>query len=166
MSISKGKTWLAMAEVLRKTLWSYQSMSTPSALWNSGRAWSRTYMVRVDREEEEADPEPVEAAGQLGVGAHQERECLAVAELVVAPLLEPFEDRVEALLRVRLEVAEDGDVAGVADLLGEVGGVVDELRLEEGVFLRLGQEAEIDADAGPSSASLMKPAWRASSRDM
>ena len=71
-----------------------------------------------------------------------------MAELVVAPFLEPFEDRVEALVGVLLEVAEDGDVAGVADLLREIGGVVDELRLEVGVFLGLGQEAEIDADAG------------------
>jgi hypothetical protein len=85
---------------------------------------------------------------QLRVGAHQQREGLAVAELVVAPFAEPLEDRVEPLLGMLLEVAVDGDVAGVADLLGEVGRVVDELRLEVGVLLRLGQEAEIDADVG------------------
>ena len=70
-----------------------------------------------------------------------------MAELVVAPLLEPLEDRVEAALGVALELAEDRDVAGVADLLRQVGGVEDELRLEVGVLLGLGQEAEIDADA-------------------
>ena len=41
----------------------------------------------------------------------------------------------------------DGDVAGVADLLGQIGRVENELRLEERVLLGLGQEAEINADA-------------------
>ena len=53
----------------------------------------------------------------------------------------------EAPLGVALELAVDGDVAGVADLLRQVGGVEDELRPEVGVFLGLGQEAQIDADA-------------------
>ena len=35
-------------------------------------------------------PKKVDALGKLRVGAHQERECFAVSELVVAPLLEPF----------------------------------------------------------------------------
>ena len=100
----------------------------------------------IDGELEEFHPELVAAFQQVGVGAHQQGEGLAVAELVVAPLLEPHEDRVEAQLRMPLELAEDGDVAGVADLLAEVGGVEDELRLEVVVLLRLGQEAEVDAD--------------------
>jgi hypothetical protein len=45
-------------------------------------------------------------------------------------------------------MAEDGDVTRVADLLRQVDGVEDELGLEEGVLLGLGQEAEIDTDAG------------------
>ena len=53
----------------------------------------------------------------------------------------------EAPVRIALELAEDGDVAGVADLLRQVGRVEDELRPEVGVLLRLGQEAQIDADA-------------------
>ena len=69
-----------------------------------------------------------------------------MAELVVAPLLEPLEDRVEAPRRVALHLAIDGDVARIADLLGQIGRVEDELRLEVGVFLRLGEEAEIYAD--------------------
>src|SRR6056297_1778452 len=67
-----------------------------------------------------------------------------MAELVVAPLLEPFEDRMEAVLGVRLEMAEDRDIAGIADLFRQVGGVVDELGPEIGVFLLLGQKPEID----------------------
>jgi hypothetical protein len=99
------------------------------------------------RQHEEPHPELVDAGQQLGIGAHQECERLAMAELVVAPLLEPLEDRVEAALGMTLEVAEDGDVARVADLLRQVGGVEDELRLEEGVLLGARQEAEVDADA-------------------
>ena len=70
-----------------------------------------------------------------------------MAELVIAPLLEPFEDRVKAPLGMALELPVDRDVAGVADLLREIGRIEDELRPEESVFLGLGQEAEIDADA-------------------
>src|SRR4051794_21502211 len=69
-----------------------------------------------------------------------------MAELVVAPLLEPAEDRVELALGMALELPVDGDVAGVADLLGEIGGVEDELRPEVGVLLGPRQEAQIDAD--------------------
>jgi hypothetical protein len=46
-----------------------------------------------------------------------------------------------------LEVTEDSDVARVADLLRQVGRVVDELRTEEGVLLLAFQEAEVDGDA-------------------
>ena len=119
----------------------------PSALWNSGRAWSRTYMVAKTASRKKRTQSLLRPVRKLGVGAHQQREGLAVAELVVAPLLEPLEDRMEAPLGMALEMAEDGDVAGVADLLGQVGRVEDELRPEEGVLLGLGQEAEIDADA-------------------
>ena len=69
-----------------------------------------------------------------------------MAELVVAPFLEPFEDRMEPAVGVPLELAIDGDVAGVADLLREIGRVEDEFRPEERVFLDLGEEAEVDAD--------------------
>jgi hypothetical protein len=70
-----------------------------------------------------------------------------MAELVVAPLLEPLEDRVEARSGWRSRLAEDGDVARIADLLRQVGGVEDELRLEVGVLLGARQEAQVDADA-------------------
>ena len=82
----------------------------------------------------------------MRVRLHQQRERFAVAELVVAPLLEPLENRVEAQLRVLLEQTIDGDVARVADLLRQVGGVEDELRLEVGVLLRLRQEGEVHRD--------------------
>jgi hypothetical protein len=40
-------------------------------------------------------------------------------------------------------VPEDGDVPPVPDLLRQVGGVEDELGLEEGVLPSLGQEPEV-----------------------
>jgi hypothetical protein len=71
---------------------------------------------------------------------------------------------VEPVFGMRLEVPEDGDVAGVADLLRQVGGVVDELRPEVGVFLLLVRKPRFTATPASRSASLMKPACRASSR--
>ena len=44
-------------------------------------------------------------------------------------------------------MAVDGDVAPVANLLGEVGGVEDELWLEERISLVSGQKAQIQLDA-------------------
>ena len=98
--------------------------------------------------EEEPDPPDIAAARQLGVGAHQQSEGFAMAELVIAPFLEPFEDRVETLVGMRLKVTVDRDIARIADLLAEIGGVVDEFRPEIGVFLRLGQETQVDPDPG------------------
>ena len=71
----------------------------------------------VDGEQEEPHPELVRAREKMRVGAHQQRKSLAMPKLVVAPLLEPFEDRVEALVGVALQVTEDRDVARIADLL-------------------------------------------------
>ena len=102
---------------------------------------------RVDREQEEANPQTVHARDQLRIAAHQQRKRLAMAELVIAPVLEPLEDRMEALVRVLLEMAEQRDVARVADLLGQVGRVDDELRAEVRRLLRLRQEAQVHGDA-------------------
>ena len=63
--------------------------------------------------------------------------------LVLAPVLEEIEDREDLAVRIFFEMAEDGDVAPVADLLGQIGGVEDELRLEEGVLLVGREKAEI-----------------------
>jgi hypothetical protein len=49
--------------------------------------------------------------------------------------------------RVALELAEDGDVARVADLLGQVGRVEDVLGLEVGVGLGALQVAQVHAQA-------------------
>nr|WP_250854788.1 hypothetical protein [Escherichia coli] len=70
-----------------------------------------------------------------------------MAELVIAPFLEPVEDRVVAPLRVLRQVPEDGDIARIADFFGQIRGVKDEFRAEIGVFFRLGEEAEVHPDA-------------------
>ncbi len=100
----------------------------------------------VDRQLEEPDPEPVPAGQDVRIGPHQGGERLAMSELIVTPVLEPLEDRVPAPFRVLFELPEDRDVSGVADLRAQVGGVVDELRLEVGVLLGLGQERQVDPD--------------------
>ncbi len=66
-----------------------------------------------------------------------------MAVFVLTPVLEEVEDREDLAVGVLLEVAVDRDVAPVADLFREVGGVEDELRLEEGVGLVRRQEAEV-----------------------
>ena len=68
-----------------------------------------------------------------------------MAELVVAPQLEPAKDGVKAFFGVLFELAEDGDVAGVADFFGQVGRVVNVFGLEEGVLLGPLQVPQVDA---------------------
>ncbi len=70
-----------------------------------------------------------------------------MAELVIAPPLEPSENRMELALGMALHLPEDRDVTRIADLLRQIGRIEDEFRPEVGVFLHLGQEPEIDADA-------------------
>ena len=62
----------------------------------------------------------------------------------MAPVLEEVEDREDLAVGVLLEVAEDGDVAPVADLLAQVGGVEDVFGLEVRVGLVGGEEAEVE----------------------
>lgn len=77
--------------------------------------------------------------------------------LVLAPVLEVLEDGVHLVLRVGLEVPEDGDVPPVADLLGQVRGVEDELWLEEGVLPSLGQEAEVQSQVEVGQPLVQEP---------
>ena len=57
--------------------------------------------------------------------------------LVVAPLLEPLEDRMDHALRVLLQVTINRDVARIPDLFREIDTVENKLRLKIGVFLRV-----------------------------
>lgn len=84
---------------------------------------------------EEARPElGLPVVDELGAGLEARGEEVTVTVLILAPVLEVLEDGIELVVGVRLEVAVDGDVTPVADLLGEVGGVDDELGLEERVL--------------------------------
>lgn len=67
---------------------------------------------------------------------HLEHCCeeVAVAVLILAPVLKVLKQRVQLVVGVALQVAVDGDVAPVANLLAEVGRVKDELGLEKGVL--------------------------------
>ena len=101
---------------------------------------------RENGEQEEADPELVATRQQFRIGAHHECESLAMTELVIAPLFEPFENRMEPLFGMTLEMAIDGDVARIADLLRQIGRVEDELWLEVSVFFGTCQKAQINAN--------------------
>jgi hypothetical protein len=91
------------------------------------------------RQAEEARPELGPPVLEVVGGAlHDCRQEVAVAVLVLAPFLELLEDGVQLLVRVVLEIAVDGDVAPVANLLREVRRVQDVLGLEEGVLAVLG----------------------------
>ena len=90
----------------------------------------------VHREAEEASPQlSLPVVDELGASLENGGEEVTVTVLILAPVLEVLEDGVKLVIGVRLKVAVDGDVTPVADLLGQVGGVDDELGLEEGVLL-------------------------------
>mmetsp|Transcript_28722 Transcript_28722/g.54345 ORF Transcript_28722/g.54345 Transcript_28722/m.54345 type:complete len:320 (-) Transcript_28722:3259-4218(-) len=98
---------------------------------------------RIDRRQEELDPVDIHALRQLGIGLHQQGKGLAMGKLVIAPLFEPFENRVEAVFGMCLKMPEDRDVTGITDLFRQIGGVVDELGSEIGVFLFLRQKPKV-----------------------
>ena len=89
---------------------------------------------RTAQAEEAAPPLGLLVVEPLRVRLEHLGQEVAVAVLVLAPVLEVLKQRVELLVGVALQVAVDGDVAPVADLLAQVGGVDDELGLEEGVL--------------------------------
>ena len=72
----------------------------------------------VDCNQEETNPQFITAFEQIGIGAHHEGKCFAMAKLIIAPLFKPGKDRVKAQLRVLFNNTKDGDVACVANLLG------------------------------------------------
>ena len=81
---------------------------------------------------------------QLRARLQNRREEVAVTVFVLAPVLKVLEQRVQLLVRVRLQVAVDGDVTPVANLFAQVRGVHDELRLEKRVLAVLGQKPEVE----------------------
>jgi len=92
-----------------------------------------------------------ESTPQLGFRVVQEfrprfqdgGEEVAVSVFVLAPVFKVLEDRVQLIVRVRLQVSVDRDVSPVANLFGQVRRVDDKLRLEKRVLSVLGQETQI-----------------------
>ena len=72
---------------------------------------------RENRKYEKFDPIPIVAAQKMRIRTHQQCKCLAMAKLIVAPFLKPFEDRVEPLVGVLLEMPEYRNVACVTYFL-------------------------------------------------
>ena len=67
-----------------------------------------------------------------------------MAVFVLAPVFEEVEDREDLALRMLLQVAINSDVTPVTDLFAQVGGVKDELGLEEGVGLISREKTQIE----------------------
>jgi hypothetical protein len=92
-----------------------------------------------------------ESTPQLGFRVVQEfrsrlqdgREEVTVSVFILAPVFKVLEDRVQLVVRVRLQVSVDRDVSPVANLFGQVRRVHDKLRLEKRVLSVLGQETQI-----------------------
>ena len=92
-----------------------------------------------------------ESTPQLGFRVVQEfrprfqdgGEEVAVSVFVLAPVFKVLEDRVQLIVRVRLQVSVDRDVSPVANLFGQVRRVDDKLRLEKRVLSVFGQETQI-----------------------
>lgn len=96
------------------------------------------------REAEETSPElGLPVIQKLGLCLHECREEITVTVLILAPVLEIFEDWVTLILGVLLQMPVNGNVPPVPDLFRQVGCVEDELGLEEGVLSCLGQESKV-----------------------
>ena len=99
----------------------------------------------VDAEAEEAAPQlALPGVEELRLRLEERGEEVSVPRLVLAPVLEVLEHGVQLAVGVALQVAVDGDVSPVSDLLAEVRGVEDELGLEEGVLAVLREKAEVE----------------------
>ena len=66
-----------------------------------------------------------------------------MAKLIITPLFEPFEDWMETVLGMFFQVAVNCDVARISDFFRKICRIENELRLEECVFLCLGQKTQV-----------------------
>jgi hypothetical protein len=78
-----------------------------------------------------------------GLRLHHRREEIAVAVFILTPVLKEPEDGINTIFGMGLQMAINGDIPPVANFSDKVGGVEDELGLEEGVLLALGQKAQV-----------------------
>ena len=68
-------------------------------------------------------------------------------EFIVTPFLEPDKNRMETKFRMPFKLAEDRDVARVANLLAQISRVENEFGLEIMVFFGARQKAQINPNA-------------------
>lgn len=111
------------------------------------------------RETEEASPQlclPV--IKKLRLCFHQSREEITMAVLILAPVLEVFENRITYELRVGLEMPVYGNVPPVSNFLRQVSCIEDELWLEESVFSCFRQEPQVQRQIEIRQTLVQKPA--------
>ena len=96
------------------------------------------------RKAEEACPQlcfPI--VKELRLRLHQCREEISMAVLILAPVLEVFEDGVTLILGVGLKMPVIGYVSPVPNFLGQVSGIENEFRLEKCVFSGFSKESQV-----------------------
>jgi hypothetical protein len=103
-------------------------------------------MRKTHRKAEEAGPKlGLPVIKELWLRLQESREEVTMSVLVLAPVLKVLEDWVALVLGVLLQMPEDADVPPVSNLLRQVSGVENELRLKEGILPCLGQEPKIQS---------------------
>ena len=69
----------------------------------------------INGNQEKPNPPHIHALEQFGVGAHDQCKRFAMAEFIIAPALKPAKDGMKALVGMALELAKNGDVAGITN---------------------------------------------------
>lgn len=98
------------------------------------------------RETEESGPNlclPVVGRDKLLLRLQESREEVTMAVLILAPVFEVLENGVQLLVGVLLQMAVNGDVTPISNLLRQVCCIEDELWLEESVLPVLREETKI-----------------------
>ena len=67
-------------------------------------------------------------------------------KLIITPLEEPLEDRMESPLRMTLKMAVNSDVTRISYFFREVGCVKNEFWSEVGIFLVTLENTQVDSD--------------------
>ena len=98
----------------------------------------------VDGQQEETNPKHIATPQQMRVGTHDQGKRFAMAKLVIAPALKPAKDGVEALVWISFQLTVDGDVAGIANFLGQVSRVENVFGFEVGIGLGALQVTQVD----------------------
>lgn len=63
--------------------------------------------------------------------------------LILAPVLKILENGINLVLRIFLEMSEDGNISPISNFLRQICCIEDELRLKKGVLSSLGEEPQV-----------------------